>query len=146
MAMVQANYSSIDPRPKAAIKIVHLRKLNFAYSFRPIYNFGRMFGLMPFSFTYNTNGTISGFEIGTFDILWFIISLIINLVLAFMLATDLYNMDEFKTMSIILVGEDLIFQVICSVFNAISIGIDLCTCSKLVEILKKINNFDEDVC
>lgn len=145
MAMVKAEYS-LDRGSETASKIAYSRNFNFVYSFRPIYDFCRLFGLMPFSFTFNSNGTLNGFEIGTFDILWFIISLILNLTLAFMLSTDLYYMNEIKIQSVILDGGDFINQIFCSVFDAILIAIDLCICSKLVQILKKINIFDEKVC
>lgn len=146
IAMNQVKKYSFDPRPKSATKMAsYIRKFNFAYAFRPIYYFCRVFGLMPFKITYYSNGTIHGFEIATFDIIWFIISMAFNLVLAFLMLRNSQHVENLKNMSIILVGGDFILQVFSMVFDVILIGMDMCISSKLVRILKKINAFDEEV-
>lgn len=144
MAINQANYS-FDYRLKPAIKMQFTRKFNFPYTFRPIYYICRVFGLMPFKITYHSNGTIHGFKIGTFEILWCIISMSFNLILAFVSVKNSPNIEALKTMSIILVGGDFILQVFSLIFDAMVIGMDMCNCSKLVRIIKKINTFDEEV-
>lgn len=144
MAMNEAKYS-FEYRLRPAIKMPFPRKLNFAYTFRPIYYFCRVFGLMPFKITYHSNGTIHGFKIGAFDILWCIISMSFNLILASLSFKNSPSVVDLKTVSIILVGGDFILQIFSLLFDAIVIGMDLCFCSKLVRILKKINNFDDEV-
>lgn len=124
IAMYQSKKYSFDLRLKPAMKIAYKRKFNFAYSFRPIYYFCRVFGLMPFKITYYSNGAIHGFEIGTFDILWFIISMAFNLVLAFWMVKNSQHVENLKNMSIILVGGDFILQVFSMVFDVILIGMD----------------------
>lgn len=144
IALNQAKYS-FDNRLKSALKMPLLRKFNFVYTFRPIYYFCRVFGLMPFKITYQSNGTIDGFEIGIFDILWCIISISFNLILAFLSLKNSPNIDDLKTVSIILVGGDFILQIFSMIFDGIVIGMDMCFSGKLVRILKKISTFDDEV-
>lgn len=115
------------------------------HSFRPVYYFNRVFGLMPFTITYNSRGSIHGFEVGTFDILWFIVSIIINLIYAFMISNDTHLLQNLKMESIILVGGDYLTDIFCIIFDVLLIGTDMCIRYKLVDILKKINTFDEKV-
>lgn len=145
IAMNQAKKYSFDRRLKPSLKTAHTRKLNFAYTFRPVYYFCRAFGLMPFKITYYSNGTIHGFEITTFDIMWFIISMGFNLILTFFMIDNSQHVENLKDMSIILVGGDFILQVFSMIFDIILIVMDMCISSRLVRILKKINAFDEEV-
>ena len=144
MATNQTKYL-FERRLRPTIKMAYARKFNFAHSFRPIYYFCRAFGLMPFKITYHSNGTIQGFEVGTIDIIWFIMSLTFNLILAFALLKHPQHMQDIRAMSIILVGGDFILQIISMIFDAIIVGMDMCNCSKLARILKKLNIFDEEV-
>lgn len=145
IAMNQAKKHSFDRRFKPNLKTAYIRKFNFAYTFRPVYYFCRVFGLMPFKITYYSNGTIHGYEIATFDIIWFIMSVVFNLILVFFMVNNSQHVENLKNMSIILVGGDFILQVFSMVFDIILIIMDMCISAKLVLILKKINAFDEEV-
>lgn len=51
------------------------KKLTFAHSFKPVYILCRIFGFMPFTIAYDSNGAIQTAQIGVADIMWFIISI-----------------------------------------------------------------------
>lgn len=144
--MVQTKVQfSLDHRPEAAIKMRLSKNLNFMYSFRPVYYFNRVYGFLPFTITYNSRGKIHGLNVETFDILWFGISIIINLILAFTISKDTEILQDSEDGSIILVGGDYLSHMLSMIFDTLLIGTDMCIRYKLVNILKKINTFDEKV-
>lgn len=115
------------------------------HSFRPIYYFNRVYGFLPFTIIYNSRGTVHGHAVETHDILWLGISITINLMLAFLISKDTEFLQDSKDGSIILVGGDYLAHIFTMIFDTILIGTDLCIRYKLVNVLKKINNFDEKV-
>lgn len=121
------------------------KNFNFIHSFRPIYRYSRVYGFMPFTIYYNSRGTIHGLKVETFDILWFGVSILVNLTLAFMISKDTEYLHETKNGSIILMGGDYLLQISSMIFDAVFIATDLCIRYKLVDILRKINIFDEKV-
>lgn len=146
MAQTQAAQFPLNYRSEATTTKKELSKnFNFMYSFRPIYYFSRAYGFLPFTIIYSSRGTIHGIEVQTFDILWFGISIIMNSILAFMISNDTELLQDSKGGSIILVGGDYLAHIFSMVFLVLSIGTDMCIRYKLVDILKKINNFDEKV-
>lgn len=134
------------PAPvQISIKKENSMKIDFAYNFRPVYYFSRVYGLMPFTITYNSCGTINGLKIKIFDILWFIVLLTINSLLTFVYSIDTLYLKNPKILSNTLVGGDYFLEVCSMTFNFILIGMDMCMRFKLVDILKRITIFDEDV-
>lgn len=121
------------------------KNFNFMHSFRPIYYYSRVCGLMPFTITYNSRGLIHGLKVETMDILWFGISILLNLTLAFLISKDTENLQEIKNGSIILMGGGYLLQISSMIFDAVFIVIDMSVRYKLVNILRKINIFDEKV-
>ena len=136
---------SLHHRSQANTKTKLSKKYNFMYSFRPVYYFSRVYGLMPFTITFNSRGKIRGFEVGPFDILWFILTIVINLTLALLISKDTEFLRDTRSGSIILVGGDYSINIFSMIFNAVLIVTDMCLRHKLVDILKKINTFDEKV-
>lgn len=120
-------------------------KFNFMYSFRPIYFYSRVCGFMPFTITYKSCGAIDGLRIKKFDTLWFGVSIVINVTLAYMISMDTEYLHETKNGSIILMGGDYLLQISSMIFDAVFIFADLCIRHKFVDILRKINIFDEQV-
>lgn len=128
-----------------ALKLTNTKKVDFAYSFRPIYYISRVYGLMPFTLTYNSDNSVRGLEVKSFDILWFIVSIIINLMYAFMISKDRLYLQDPKKISNILIGGDYFLEVISIIYNIILIGMSICIRTKFVDVIKKINTFDEKV-
>lgn len=120
-------------------------KFNYLYSFRPIYYFSRAFGFMPFSIISDTNGTIQGPAIRSFDIFWFIVWILLYFSSAFVsFRNGQFPKNSNTTESVILIGADYVILTSGLIFGALIIIMDMCNRFKLVGILKNINTFDEE--
>lgn len=122
-----------------------VRKLNFAYTFRPIYLVSRVFGLMPFSIVYYPNGDIHKPRISKFDGVWSVLSL------------SIYVYGIFSTLSYTNeYSANLRFQSkILNICYTLTIGLGLGFCIssiildmgnrfKLIGIIKKFDIFDKE--
>lgn len=115
---------------------------DFAYSYRPMYYFSRCFGLLPFSFVYDSNGEIQAPRIRIFDAVWFVISIVIYV----MLAIDSFRVVEIpKDASPIIFLSNTLLLVLGLSNGAIMIVVNMCVRFKFVAILKTITNFDKEV-
>lgn len=127
-----------------ALKTSNSRRLNFVHSFKPIYILSRIFGFMPFTIAYNSDGGIQRARITVIDFIWFTISIGVYIFstlnfIAFIMRTQVphsYITLAYATRSIIIMRK--LFYIVC-------IAADMCNRFKLVEILKKIGHFDEKV-
>lgn len=67
------------PNPKNDVRVNDVnrraswQKDSFAYCFRPVYIVSRIFGLMPFSITFGSNGEIRKSNVSKFDVFWFVV-------------------------------------------------------------------------
>lgn len=121
-----------------------LRKFNFEYSFRPVYYFSRFAGLWPFSIIHDTNGKIQEIRFCFFDVLWSISVICLNLTLSFSTYKKLMSRREHRKNDIALV----IFYVSKTTYLLIGvfgIVLDMFNRNKLVDILVKLNKFDNEV-
>lgn len=145
MAQAQAQVSMFHRRSETITTKKLSEKLNFMYSFQPIYYYSRVCGFMPFTITYKSCGAIQGLKVDSLDILWFGVSILINVTLALLISKDTAYLHETKNGSIILMGGDYLLQVSSMIFDAVFICTDFCIRYKMVGILRKINIFDEQV-
>lgn len=121
------------------------KKFNFLYSFRPVYYFSRAMGFMPFTIVCNSNGTIQGPAIRSFDIFWFILSICGYILLTIFSFLNIRFPENSKnTESTILIGADYFLLLLGFVFSVVVIIMDFCNRFKLVKILKHLNTFDEE--
>lgn len=131
-------------QPNITVDIHCSKKLDFVHCFRPVYYFSRIFGYMPFTFIYDSNGTIQELKVRVLDILWLILSIFIHIFIAI-----IYFRNEgfaiFNGTSDIIIKSDIYLMVLWLIFIILSITMDMCNRSNLMEILKKFNNFDENV-
>lgn len=116
---------------------IHVEKLNFAYSFRPVYYFLQLFGLWSFSIISDSNGEIKMCKVTKFDGLWFIISLCTSMFMAFLvknyaIATPMYVFG-------------IIFGMLCCIYSSTEIIVNMWNRYKLITILKKLTIFDKEV-
>lgn len=132
-------------RSQATTTVTNSSNSNFIYSFRPIYYFNRVYGLMPFTIIYNADGTANRCEIRTFDMFWFIAAVVLNVIFSIMPRKDTHYLQDPKTTSNILTGGDYFLESFAMIFNVILIAMDMFFRLNLVKILKKINTFDEEV-
>lgn len=120
------------------------RRLDFVYSFLPIYYFSRFFGLMPFSFIYDSDDEIQAPRISIFDGVWFVITIGIYLVAAFTNFQILTHPKEMALASALYYGHYILLiqgLLVCSV----AIGLDIYNRNRLVTILKIFIAFDKEV-
>lgn len=119
-------------------------KMNFAYSFRPVYYFSRMFGLLPFSIVYDSNGDVLRARVTAIDILWFIISVCIYLLLAFLSYTNM-RLPDGPIESPLLIASDYTLLIVGLIYGAVIIVFDMYNRSTFIDILKKFTAFDMEV-
>lgn len=137
---------AMSPAPvQISFRKANTIKIDFAYSFRPIYYFSRVYGLMPFTITYNARGSINGLEIRLFDLLWFMAILVLNVTITLMISKDSLYLQDLKVLSNILNGGEYFLEIYCMIFNLLLIGMDMWMRTKLIEILRGITTFDDEV-
>lgn len=138
------NQTSTKERIESIENEVKVKDLNFADSFRPLYCYSRIFGLMPFSIVSDSNGEPQVPRVGVFNILWFIISIFLYLSMAYYSYIDMHvPRDSSFPYAFILAG--FIMQIFRLIFGALMIVIDMCKRYKLVDILKNFNIFNKEV-
>lgn len=118
--------------------------VNFAYSFRPIYFFSRAFGLLPFSLIFDSKGDIERARVSVFDGLWFKVSVSLYLLMAFICYQNIELSQDQKASPILIVG-DASFLIFGLIYDAVSIVFDMINRNKLVDILKMLTAFDNEV-
>lgn len=120
------------------------RKFNFEYVFRPAYYYSRFAGLWTFSITHDSNGIIQSARLGFFDILWPIIVICLNLTLAFFANKSFVTKREKFPNSTRFIAEN-IFHISCFLFVIIGIVLNIVHRNRLMNVLRKLNTFDNDV-
>lgn len=124
---------------------INSKKSNFTYSIQPIYYFSRIFGYMPFKFVCDSNGLIRGVRLRIIDILWSIFSIGLHLFATIhFLLTAGCTTENFEK-SVILANGTKTLVILRRFYNCLCIGMELCNCYKLADILRKLNILDEEV-
>lgn len=142
--VVSVNQTPVKERIESIENKDRTRDLSFADTFRPIYYYSRVFGLMPFSIVCDSNGEPQEPRIGVLNFLWFITSMCLYLSMAYYSFIDMnVTRDDSLPYAFILAG--FIMQIFRLVFGALIILIDMCKRYKLVDILKKLNIFSKEV-
>lgn len=116
---------------------IHKDHPNFAYSFRPVYLFLRLFGLMPFSIIYNSNDEIQKCKITKFDGCWFVISLSMYLLMAIFIKV-IHVPTSFSILG-------TIFGILGYTYSFSAIVVNMWNRNRFVKILKQITIFDMEV-
>lgn len=118
---------------------------NFLQSFKPIYYFSRVFGLMPFSIVCNSSGEIQKHRVNRFDAAWFIVSICVFSLVAFLTYEHLIYVhnDAFILNSIVFF--DNIHITMELVFAVLFIGMDMYNRSYIVDMMKLLATFDKEV-
>lgn len=129
---------SLYNRNKTSENEAQVRTFNFMDSFRPVYYFSRIFGLMPFSIICDdTNGEVQQSKITKFDGLWFVISLCFPSLMGYFVQASI------KPQLIFLL--DYVFEISAFIYWILSIVVNMFYRSRFINILKKITTFDEEV-
>lgn len=143
IAVPNVTQRSIYDRNKIITNKNRTDNVNFAYSFRPIYFYSRILGLMPFSISYNENGRVQKAKIGVFDGVWFVISICTYLSLAFTCFHRMKVQLEANVPFILFFGEQ-IHLALGLAFGALAITIHMYNRSKMIDILRIFSVFDEE--
>lgn len=135
-----------DNRTEIVEEEVHSEgKADFVYSFKPIYYFSRVCGLMPFSIIYDSSHKIHKIKVCAFDVLWFVISIYLYLYVAFISYKEMtYPKSRNMPKNIMILGDSFIL-IFVLLFGAMNIIIDMCNRVKLSEILRMFTAFDKEV-
>lgn len=125
------------------------KQSNFEHGFRPVYYVSRLAGLWPFSIRHNSDGTIQRAHISFFDGLWFAIAFCLNLTFTITACARLKtgieaNGNEKGTLQLRIIIYDVL-QTTSLLFGTIGIVLDMINRNKLVDILEKIIQFDNEV-
>lgn len=118
--------------------------LSFHYSFRPLYFFSRFVGLMPFSVTQSLNGNGLSARVTVYDLIWFILSIVISISLGVIDTTNIrlpQNSNESLTIN---VGDHLLLIFGLSV-GTLSVALDMFNRKRLVNIVESFETFDREV-
>lgn len=139
--MVKSPY--FDPTTNVDEKL-YSSKMNLVHVLRPISIFSRIFGLLPFSIILDSNGDIRRARVRFSDILWFMTSICIYLIMALHCYQNLI-VPETSNESFILIVINYFRLISGLVFGAIMVTIDMFNRSKFITMFKKIIFFDKEV-
>lgn len=141
-----SNRFQASDRTNSFVKPIPSENHNFEYAVRPIYYFSRLFGLLSFSVVRNSIGEIHKPRVRIIDGLFFVIAICWYLALAYASSGNVTIMLENPRVSFILVFGDHLLLASGLIFGALCITMDMFNCTRLVEMLKKFNIFDRNVC
>lgn len=138
--MKRSNIDMLPPKKST----FHSKKLNFASSMWPIYYFCRIFGLLPFSVKFDTNGEVQRVRVSAFDVSWFAITICFYLILAVLYVQRIVIHQDPSASHILFFG-DSIFNLIGLMFGPLMIILDMCNRFKIIFILKGFSTFGKEV-
>lgn len=124
-------------------KADRLRAENFYDCIRPVYILSRIFGLLPFSINYDTNGHAESVCVRMFDAIWFAGAMAINLIFIYFMIDFIKGSSPTRSAFSEFGGRlILIFSLVNS---SLSIILDLFNQSRLLKISKDFFAFDAEV-
>ena len=133
------NLSSVKNHSENEVDCTSKQKFNS--SFRPIYIVSRIFGQMPFSIAYHSNGEIRRPVAKKFDAVWFVVSISVFIYYMFRLSKS-FNMKKRFTTEILHVVDTFVSEIV--LFHGfLAIILDMCNRFKLVDIFKMMIIFDK---
>ena len=125
---------------KIQIKVPH-----FADTFRPMYYFSRFCGQLPFSIVQSEHNENVKPRVSKFDVLWFAISLCLYGVVTWRTCNtpiDAFNTN--KTEYVLIIGNSLL-HIVTMMFGIVKLMMDMYNRYKLVNVLNKFTQFDQEV-
>lgn len=139
---VYGQHEATTSTPMAAKREYSKKLRNIVFSYQPIFYLSRIFGLLPFSLTYDSNGEIKSPKINKFDGVWFIISITVCLAFAKVVSSSI-EIPKGTTPPILILGSQLLLM-FGLIFGAIIIVENMCSRFKFVKILKMFIAFDKE--
>lgn len=131
-----------DPYQIAVKKTGSNKADDFIYSYRPMYYFARFFGLLPFSFVYDSNGELQAPRVTIFDGVWFVLSVVFYLMLAISSFEGFEIIPNDPAPLVNLINALLLTVGLCN--GATMIVVNMCVRFRFTAILKTITAFDKE--
>lgn len=135
--------SKVDDRIESLRKQDQIRKLNFAFSFQPIHYISRVYGLMPFSFTYDSDGDLYGVKIWPLDYLWFVVSICLYTLLT-LVPYKYLAVKQDPNIPFVLIFTDHMLLMLGLISGAFIISFDIYNRCKFVDVINHFNVFDKE--
>lgn len=110
-----------------------------------IYVIARVFGFLPFSVEYNEKKRINKVHVTILDVLWFIITITIYALIISSSAVIHYYNNELLSMSNIEILATILITIEGGVIAIISIVMDMFNRKRVLKIMLKLNEFDDEV-
>lgn len=123
----------------------HSKRLDFAFIYRPVYYCSRIFGLMPFSIDYDSNGAVRGPRVRTLDCLWFITAICLYIYFAIKSYRSIILPKKHDSSVYLIILSDYLLLILGLLVGAIIICMDMYNRFKIVEIMELFNTFDREV-
>lgn len=117
--------------------------LTFFQCIQPVYYVSRVFGFTPFSFKFDSNAVITGYEVKPLDLIWFVISFFNYLFMAF-IAWNTISTPTLEVSIILVYGNNLLV-IVGLIFGAFSVAFDMFNRQRLVNLMKNSITFDKKV-
>lgn len=130
---------------KSIVKSHQSKNITFFDGYRPIHYFSRVFGLMPFSIVYDSDGKAQRPKIYKRDFLWLMILIFVYSTILYINSQNIKLVDDPNLNSSILVLGDKLLNVLILICGILFMGINMCNRFKLVNILNNFATFDEEV-
>lgn len=143
--MVQV-YSTEIPSEFDVNEEHHSKVINFMDIFRPVYYFLRFCGQMSFSIVRNSSSEVLHQpQINKRDALWFLISMCLYSIVTWRTFGKLTSkLDESKIVCVLFTGNSML-HFMTMMFGIAKLTMDMYNRHKLVNILNKFTQFDQEV-
>lgn len=111
---------------------------------RPIYYFSRILGLLSFSIIRDMNGEIQNIRVHLFDLLWFMVSICVFLILIIMACISVDLPQKTNSTRLLIFGQR-VHSILVLINAAIMIIMDMCNRFRILNIVQKFTTFDKEV-
>lgn len=143
---IKPKFSTYEPKmPKIVFEKTkkQSKKLSFIQCLQPVYILGRLFGFLPFQVHFDSNGQIDKATVGVCDFIWFVTSIAINLVFAYLMIFPLGPIIGYGSPVLIFCVQ--LFSILGFIIAALAISLDMWNRKCLVKTFKKFTEFDRYV-
>lgn len=147
-AVIGNSKRSISPHamyPPVPKRILRKRKVNFYDAIRPAFIVSRIFGLLPYTIHFDSNGDIERATVGAFNAIYFACSIAVILLFSYSLQAAFYSKIPFSQDSAILYIADRLFGIYGFVMWLLFVVLDMLNRNRLTKIFKKVIAFDDNV-
>lgn len=125
-------------------KIQQKKRLDFHDCLKPAHAISSIFGLLTFKFRTDSNGQIEGTSVDVFNALWFVTSIVLNLVLSYIVQISPRSTAELQSSSITLLSDQFIW-ILQLLMCLASVFLSMFNRNRFSIILRDVIAFDKNV-